>query len=125
MERKLSRTAVGSISVILPTYQREGVLIDALNELVRQLQDIDEILVIDQTPRHEDSAHSNLEKMARKGNIRWYKKERPSQCEAMNVGAWLAKGEILLFLDDDIIPSPRLLEAHRTALAQNDRIVAT
>jgi glycosyltransferase involved in cell wall biosynthesis len=63
--------------------------------------------------------------MAANGKIRWYKKQRPSQSEAMNAGAWLARGEILLFLDDDIIPSPQLLKAHRSAHILDNDLAAT
>jgi hypothetical protein len=37
----------------------------------------------------------------------------------MNAAAWLATGDILLFLDDDINPSLSLLDAHRDAHAKD------
>jgi glycosyltransferase involved in cell wall biosynthesis len=42
---------------------------------------------------------------------------------ARNAGAKLATGELLLFLDDDIEPSPGLIEAHIAAHATTNRVV--
>src|SRR6266404_3485400 len=43
----------------------------------------------------------------------------------MNIAGLLAQGEILLFLDDDIIPFESLLEGHRQAHLQSDPPPAT
>jgi glycosyltransferase involved in cell wall biosynthesis len=89
------------------------VLVDTLAHLARLLKAGDEILVIDQTPEHEPATISALQRMCADGTIRWYQRSKPSQNEAMNIAALLARGEILLFLDDDIIPFDDLLEGHR------------
>lgn len=104
-----------SISVIIPTYKREEILVESLGALARLLKHGDEMIVIDQTPEHEPATRSELDRMASTGTIRWYRRSRPSQNEAMNIAAMLARGEILLFLDDDIVPFDGLLEGHRCA----------
>jgi GT2 family glycosyltransferase len=108
------------ISVVIPTYCREQVLLDTLHLLLPLLRPGDELLAVDQTPRHEPAVEQRLHELAASGAIRWFRRDKPGVCEAMNVGALLARGEILLFLDDDVIPSPDLLEAHRRTLAAPD-----
>ncbi len=116
---------MASISVIIPTYKREAVLVETLQQLSMLLKPGDEILVIDQTLDHEPATIAALERLAGEGAIRWYRRSRPSQNEAMNIAAQLAQGEILLFLDDDIVPFDNLLEGHRQVLSQADAPAAT
>jgi GT2 family glycosyltransferase len=104
-----------SISVIIPTYQREQVLVETLQRLSALLQPGDEIVVVDQTARHELATEECLRQLAQDGAIRWYRRRKPAICASMNLGAVLAKSELLLFVDDDVIPTPSLLEAHRAA----------
>ncbi len=114
-----------TISIIIPTFRREQVLVDTLDLLAPLLHPGDEVLVVDQTPCHEPQTEEALCQLASAGIIRWYRLAKPSQPAAMNAGAWLARGAILLFLDDDVVPLPRLLEAHREALAPGSGTVAT
>lgn len=113
-----------SISVVLPTFKREHLLVDTVEAILLLLREGDEILVIDQTPVHNSETEEALRNWASCGRIRWFRKKKPSQGEAMNAGAWLASGEILLFLDDDIRPSSTLLEAHRAAHAKDPTVPA-
>jgi GT2 family glycosyltransferase len=113
------------ISVIVPTYRRERHLVDTLRALVPLCRPGDEILVIDQTPLHDEATEIALREMSQAGSIRWIRKTKPSQAEAINVAAHLAKGEILVILDDDIMPSPTLLEGHREVLSGDDQPPAT
>jgi glycosyltransferase involved in cell wall biosynthesis len=114
-----------TVSVIIPTYKREQVLVETLNLLAPLLQVGDEILVIDQSPRHEPATEEGLRALASAGTIRWYRRARPSQNEAMNAAACLARGDVLLFLDDDVVPFAELIEAHRTALNADPTLSAT
>jgi GT2 family glycosyltransferase len=109
-----------SISVAIPTYRREQVLLDTLRLVLPLLRPGDELLLVDQTPRHEPAVEERLHELAAAGAVRWFRRDKPSVCEAMNAGACLARCEVLLFLDDDVIPAPQLLEAHRHALAAPD-----
>ena len=113
------------LSVVIPTYKREAILVDSLTRLGQLLKPGDEILVIDQTPQHEPATDTALQSMATSEAIRYYKRSTPSQNEAMNIGALLARNEILVFLDDDILPFEGLLEGHRNALDGTDGPPAT
>src|SRR5258706_15780678 len=63
--------------------------------------------------------------MAKSGALRYYKPSTPSQNEAMTIGTLLARNDILVFLDDDILPFEGLLEGHRNILAEPDGPPAT
>lgn len=103
------------ISIIIPTYGREQVLIDTLEALLELPEPADEIIVVDQTPVHEPEVRRRLEFLSENESIRWLKQAEPSIPKAMNRGALEAKAELLLFLDDDIVPDANLLGAHRQA----------
>jgi GT2 family glycosyltransferase len=109
-----------ALSVVVPTYQREQVLVDTLVHVQPLLRPGDEIVVIDQSPRHEFATEAELARLSASDPIRWIRRDEPGICKAMNLGALLASGDVLLFLDDDVIPSPRLLEAHREAHTGTD-----
>ncbi len=113
------------ISVVIPTYKRERILLDTLDLVAALRQPGDEIVVMDQTPAHEPQTEEGLRRLAAAGTIRWYRRDKPSQCEAMNAAARLARGDLFLFLDDDVVPSEHLLEAHRQAFARDGNVVAT
>jgi glycosyltransferase involved in cell wall biosynthesis len=113
------------LSVVIPTYKREAILVESLTRLGQLLKPGDEILVIDQTAQHEPATDAALRSMATSGAIRYYKRSTPSQNEAMNIGALLARNDILVFLDDDIVPFEGLLEGHRNTLAEPDGPPAT
>lgn len=112
-----------AISVIIPTFRREQVLIDTLLAIQPQLDCADELIVIDQTPVHEPATHATLERMAADGSIRWQRKLKPHRSEAMNYGALLAQGDVLLFLDDDVVPYRTLMQSYRETLA-DDKVPA-
>ncbi len=101
-----------SLSIVIPTFKREQVLIETLDHLLRLAHPANEILVIDQTLQHAPSTEEKLELLHRAGKIRWIRQNPPSIPSAMNRGALDARGEIILYLDDDIVPNPALLESH-------------
>lgn len=105
------------LSIVIPTYGREQVLRDTLAALIRINSGNAEIVVVDQTERHESQVESCLDGWHLSGAIRWLRGSKPSIPGAMNLGAMQARGEILLFLDDDIVPAPGLLRAHLEAHA--------
>jgi len=113
-----------AISIVIPSYLREEVLVDTVRRVADQLGPGDEILVIDQSPTHQPETERALAELERSVPVRWCRKSRPSICEAMNVGALLARNEVVLFLDDDVVPAPGLLEAHREVLRRFDALHA-
>jgi GT2 family glycosyltransferase len=112
-----------SISVAIPTYGRDAVLVDTLRHVLKLEPRPDEVLVIDQTPRHDEATEQQLETWSREGAIRWLRLEQPSIPKAMNEALRAATSDAVLFLDDDLIPSPPLIASHRQALQHADAVV--
>lgn len=106
------------MSVVIPTYKREQVLVDTVNYLLGLENARPEIILVDQTPKHESGTEHALAPLEDEGDIRWIRLAHPSITHAMNVGLEQARGNIVLFLDDDIIPGPNLLLSHARAHAR-------
>ena len=100
------------LSVALPTYGRDEVLVDTIEYLLAQGRPASEILVVDQTPQHGSRAEAQLSDLHRSGAIRWLRVEQPSQPAALNIALTQASQPIVLFLDDDIRPGEGLLGNH-------------
>jgi GT2 family glycosyltransferase len=104
-----------ALTVAIPTYRREGVLLDTLRDLMALQPGPAEILVQDQTERHEPATDEQLAALHAAGRIRWVRLDVPSIPQAMNRGLLEATHDTVLFLDDDIRPEPELLAAHLAA----------
>lgn len=115
---------LNSISVVIATYQREQVLINTIDHFLNFHKPAIEILVVDQTPKHQRKTEEHLSSLDKKGIIRWIKLQRPSIPHAMNVGIYEASYPIVLFIDDDIIPAPGLIGAHEAAYKESEEIWA-
>ena len=113
------------ISIAIPTYRREQVLLDTIDYLLALQLAASEILVLDQTEKHESSTELRLQELAGNDSIRWLRFDQPSIPKTMNRGLLEAKQDIVLFLDDDIRPEADLLTTHFTVhQAHNNVLVA-
>lgn len=106
-----------ALSVVIPTYRREAVLVETVGHLLGLRPAAAEILVVDQTEVHEGATQAQLQSWADSGAIRWLRLATPSITAAMNQGLVHARQPLVLFLDDDIVPDPLLLAAHAQAHA--------
>jgi len=106
-----------ALSVVIPTYRREAVLVETVGHLLGLRPAAAEILVVDQTVVHEGATQAQLQSWADSGAIRWLRLPTPSITAAMNQGLVHARQPLVLFLDDDIVPEPLLLAAHAQAHA--------
>ena len=106
------------VSVAIPTYGREGVLVATIESLLAQ--DPAELLIVDQTPRHEPPVEATLRQLDDGRRVRWLRLPRPSITRAMNTALQRASRPIVLFLDDDIVPGPRLIQAHSDGYSSSE-----
>lgn len=113
------RTAPG-VTVVVPTYGRERVLLETLQAVLDLREPPDEVIVVDQTACHEQQTERYLGRLAAEGRLQWVRLPRPSIPCAMNEGLRNAASELVLFLDDDVVPQPGLVAAHARAHADPD-----
>jgi len=108
-------TERADVSVVIPTYQREQVLLETIEIVLNQNPRAREVLVIDQTPEHEPATEQRLREYHEAGDICWVRLAEPSIPRSMNHGLRQAKSSIVLFLDDDITAASDLIARHATA----------
>jgi glycosyltransferase involved in cell wall biosynthesis len=100
------------ISVIVPTYNRVDCLLRCLAALEKQTLDRSafEIVVVDDGST--DDTRERLQPFIANGSIRYFHQSNSGPSRARNVGIRAARGELLLFIGDDIIATPQLLAEH-------------
>ena len=114
-----------ALTIAIPTYRREQVLLETVHRLLSLNGPSSEILVLDQTPSHIPRVQSELSRLHALGQIRLFKLNGPSIPKAMNCGLIEATHDLVLFVDDDIIPEADLVAAHLRAHGRGKgRIVA-
>ena len=94
------------ISVVIPTYNREEHLKNCLSSLLNQKKVLYEIFVIDNSSNHNaqkiiDSIKNEFDK--KKISLCYLKNNENSGATARNLGASHAQGDLIAFLDDDVI----------------------
>lgn len=101
-----------TLSVILTTYNRNDLLDQVLNGFTNQNCDkqLFELVVIDDGSN--PSAQTVADKYRDRINVVYLHQENAGLAAARNNGIACANGEILLFSDDDDIPSPQLVAEH-------------
>lgn len=114
---------VTGITVVIPSYRRDDVLVETLRRVLALDPPPDEILVMDQTPSHSPAVERELARMQGAGAIEWIRLSRASIPHAMNVGLLRARSDVVLFLDDDVIPDRGLVGAHRDAQRESGAAV--
>ncbi|HDY67931.1 MAG TPA: glycosyltransferase family 2 protein [Candidatus Scalindua sp.] len=97
-------------SVVVPTLNRQRSLKIALVSLLDQDYDSYEIVVVDQSTSLPSSDLKSL--MEGEEKIRHFHIKRPGLVDARNFGVKQAKGEIIIFCDDDVVASPSWVTAH-------------
>ena len=112
-------TSLPQISAVIPTYGREQILVDTIASLFSRNTPPIELVLVDQTPKHEPEIETALSSWQQAGLIRRLQLPRPSIPHAMNVGLSAASSDVVLFLDDDIVPHDNLIVAHAAAHRQH------
>lgn len=100
------------ISVVIATYGREQALVDSINDILKQDYSNFEVIVIDQTANHEPDTDRFLKETSAAGKIQLYTLDWASLPGARNYGVRRAKGDVILFVDDDVEIPAGFLQAH-------------
>jgi glycosyltransferase involved in cell wall biosynthesis/peptidoglycan/xylan/chitin deacetylase (PgdA/CDA1 family) len=104
-------TGSPSFSIVIPTYQRCDVVcrsVRALAEL-RYPGEIELIVVVDGST---DETAAALRAIDLPFRLQILEQPNGGASSARNLGAAIATNDVILFLDDDMIADPRLLEEH-------------
>ncbi|MEC4983549.1 MAG: hormogonium polysaccharide biosynthesis glycosyltransferase HpsN [Oscillatoria sp. PMC 1068.18] len=109
-----------TISVIIPTYGREAALRDSIHDVLQQEYPDFEVLVIDQTANHEPETEKFLSELANSGKISWFRVNWASLPGARNYGVRRSRGEVILFIDDDVELPPGYLHSHARHYARKE-----
>jgi len=97
------------VSLIIPTYNRQEIVFQTLQYIKQQSISGFEVVLVDQT----ESNDSNLNNFQDDGfKYKYLKIKETGLPNARNVGAENAKGDILIFIDDDSIPDSDLIQSY-------------
>ena len=88
-----------SVSIILPTYNREDFILTAINSVVAQTYNDWELIIIDDGST--DSTKDFIAPYTKDLRIRYYFQKNQERSAARNNGIDLAKGKFICFLDSD------------------------
>ncbi|MFI5323868.1 MAG: glycosyltransferase family 2 protein, partial [Thermodesulfobacteriota bacterium] len=98
-----------------PTYKRKQSVLRILHALVSQTFPSNEFEVIVSIDGSTDGTKEAVDNFKADFNLRSCWEPNTGRASACNIGIIDAQGELLIILDDDMEPSPQLLEAHYTA----------
>ena len=93
-----------SLSIVIATKDREKDLIECIESIGKQTVKPVEVLVIDDG-RIPERIKEKIKNLISKDSIifRYFKKDKPGLAESKNLGAKESIGDVVLFLDDDVI----------------------
>ncbi len=94
-------------SIIMPVYKRLDVINFSLNSILSQTLKPHELIIVDNNTNKKDTQSLKLILESFKENFKnkiiYIKSNKNSGAQARNLGAKVAKGELLAFLDSDVI----------------------
>ena len=111
------------LTIAIPTYRRERVLVKTIHHLLSLSDSNVEILILDQSPFHTPDVQNELSKLHGIGKIHLTELNEPSIPKAMNCGLIEASHDLVVFVDDDIIPEANLIRAHLRAHAMGSGLI--
>ena len=97
-------------TVVIPTHERRDTVVRTVEALARQTRDDFEVAVV--VDGSSDGSAAALRALRTPFPLTVIEQPNRGAGAARNAGAEVAKGELLLFLDDDMEADPRLLDEH-------------
>ena len=103
-----------TVSVVIVTYNRSSICQETVSQFLPLLGDEVELVVVDQGPGEQLQDYCRNE-ASHSPQLRHIRLTKPGTTRARNAGIQSARGSIILFVDDDVIPYPDLIHAHLDA----------
>jgi len=102
------------VSIVLPTYNRQAQLAQVLAGLEKQSYPFANFEVIVVSDGSTDGTDEFLDALQQRTplNLVPIRQANAGPAAARNHGIQQATGELILFIDDDVVPVPELIEAH-------------
>ncbi|MEO5357045.1 MAG: glycosyltransferase family 2 protein [Nitrospirae bacterium YQR-1] len=95
-------------SIIIPTYNRPDDLRNCIESLLKQTVPPSEIIIVDDGNLTEPPLKTKCEELAIQ--YVYYKKDTPGLTASRNKGIGMSTGDIIFFLDDDVVLLPDYIE---------------
>ncbi len=108
------------ISVVIPTYNRLESLKRVLAALEDQTFSLDDFEVVVVSDGSVDGTNEYIRNTQTSLDLKLFVQENRGPAAARNLGLAGAVGELILFIDDDVVPDDRLIEEH---MGSHDREV--
>jgi len=100
------------VSIVMPTYNRLERLKAVLGALGRQTYPSSAFEVIIVSDGCTDGTDAYLQALQPPFTLHFLQQRNQGPAAARNLGVTCARGEIVLFLDDDVVPCPELVAEH-------------
>lgn len=112
-----------STSIIIPTYNRRNLLKRVLTALFSQTypQDKYEIIVVDDGST--DGTGGMVRRLEASCSLRYFRQRKEGLSAARNYGIKQARGEIIIFIDSDILVDSHFVEEHLDYHRRYPRVV--
>ena len=111
------------LSIVLPTYNRLDQLKRVIAALGRQTFPADRLEVVVVSDGSSDGTNEYLRAADTSFELVPLLQENQGVAAARNNGVARTRAEIILFVDDDVVPVPELIEEHLKHHRQDDRVV--
>jgi len=108
------------VSIVIPTYNRVAQLERAIAALTEQTTDFDQFEVIVVSDGCTDGTDAYLASTEVPFRLVPAAQDNGGPAAARNRGVSLARGQFVLFIDDDVIASPQLIAEHMRTHAHSD-----
>ena len=113
-----------TISVIIPTYNRLTRLKQVLSAFAAQEYPLDQFEVIVVSDGSTDGTHDYLRALKPPFQFSLIIQENQGPAAARNRGVAAAQADLILFNDDDVVPTPQMMREHASAHAASAGPVA-
>jgi glycosyltransferase involved in cell wall biosynthesis len=125
LETQTSKLPMFDLSVIVPTHNRKDYLAPLLENLGAQDYpgELWELVSIDDGSSDGTADYLRGYEGPRPANMRVISQPQSGVATARNNASWAAEGRALLYLDDDMVASPRLVGEHARAHLQDPKAV--